>query len=61
VDIEYLMNNEELQDAIIHTNAMVKSYGEKIPEALMAHYCHLLTLQEKRAKLAKCNNNKVWA
>jgi hypothetical protein len=47
----YLMSNEELQNAIVKTGEMVKSYGEKIPDALMAHFCELLKIQEKRARL----------
>ncbi len=55
----YLMDNEELQDAIVHTNAMIKSCApnaDRMPN-LNKHLTALLEHQETRAALVNLPEN----
>ena len=56
---KYAMDNEELQDAIVHTNAMIKSCVPKAARMhnLNKHLTALLKHQETRASLVSLPEN----
>ncbi len=55
VELTYLMSNTDLQEAIIHTNAMIKSCTPSAHRMnkLQDHLVNLLDVQLSRSTMAK--------